>query len=77
MGRGFIDLLPWIPVNNVQGLNTPTHVDNVQMEMHGQRGMVEDVKTNKALNYKYSTHSHSETDVHMNSTTSLIPVSCM
>lgn len=37
MGRGFIDLLPWIPVNNVQGLNTPTHVDNVQMEMHGQK----------------------------------------
>lgn len=23
-------------LNNIQGLNTPTHVDNVQTEMHGQ-----------------------------------------
>lgn len=34
VGSGFIDPLPWIPVNNIQGLNTPTHVDSVQTEMH-------------------------------------------
>lgn len=35
VGRGFIDLLLWIPVNNILGLSTPTHVDSVQNKMHG------------------------------------------
>lgn len=37
VGRGSIDLLPWIPVNNVQGLKAPTHVDSVETEVHVQR----------------------------------------
>lgn len=37
VGRGSIDLLPWIPVNNIQGLKAPTHVDSVETEVHVQR----------------------------------------
>lgn len=49
MGSSCIDLLPWIPVNNIQGLNTPTYVNNVQEEMPGQR---EHTKSGKQRNKK-------------------------
>lgn len=72
VGRGFIDLLPWIPVNNIQGLNTPKHVDSVQTEMHGLKlkpRWERDIRAKKALYYKYITHAQSKRDIHIKSVT--------
>lgn len=58
----FIDLLPWIPVNNIQGLKTPTHMDSMMSEMHSQKHkpkIAENTRTNKTLHYKYITHAQS------------------
>lgn len=79
MGRGFIDLLPWIPGNNIQGLNTPTHVDSVEMEMHGQKHKARWQKIQEQTRRDTTNISHmhnqkkKKRDIHV----SQILVSCM
>lgn len=79
VGRGSIDLLPWIPVNNIEGLNAPTHVDGVETEVHVERRAPvgqRDTRTNKAFRCRLRiSHMH-----HLRRVSSLTPqilIPCM
>lgn len=61
-GQGLIDLFPWIPVNNVQGLKTPTRGqrEDGNTQTKADKGREETMRTNQALFYKYNMRSQSK-----------------
>lgn len=63
VGGGSIDLLPWNPVNNIRGLEAPTHVDSAGTEVHVESRQQPNMRTNEAFRCRLRiSHMHHQNE---------------